>query len=26
MQIDPATGIPAHRRTIEVPSPNFVMP
>jgi len=26
MQIDPATGIPAHRRTIEVPSPTLVLP
>lgn len=26
MQIDPATGIPAHRRTIRVPSPTFVLP
>jgi 6-phosphogluconolactonase len=26
MQIDPATGIPAHRRTIKVPSPTFVLP
>lgn len=26
MQIDPATGIPAHRLTIEVPSPTLVLP
>jgi 6-phosphogluconolactonase (cycloisomerase 2 family) len=26
MEIDPATGIPAHRRTIEVPSPTLVLP
>jgi 6-phosphogluconolactonase len=26
MQIDPATGIPAHRQTIEVPSPTLVLP
>jgi 6-phosphogluconolactonase len=26
MQIDPATGIPAHRRTIKVPSPTLVLP
>ncbi|HEY7324944.1 MAG TPA: lactonase family protein [Streptosporangiaceae bacterium] len=26
MQIDPATGIPAHRRTITVPSPTLVLP
>jgi 6-phosphogluconolactonase (cycloisomerase 2 family) len=25
MQIDPATGIPAHRRTIKVPSPTLVL-
>jgi len=26
MQIDPATGVPAHRQTIEVPSPTLVLP
>ena len=26
MEIDPATGIPAHRRTIKVPSPTLVLP
>jgi 6-phosphogluconolactonase len=26
MQIDPATGIPAHRQTIKVPSPTLVLP
>jgi len=26
MRIDPATGIPAHRRTIAVPSPTLVLP
>jgi 6-phosphogluconolactonase len=26
MQIDPGTGIPAHRRTIRVPSPTLVLP
>lgn len=26
MEIDPATGIPAHRQTIEVPSPTLVLP
>jgi len=26
MQIDPATGIPAHERTIEIPSRTLVLP
>jgi 6-phosphogluconolactonase (cycloisomerase 2 family) len=26
MEIDPATGIPAHRQTIKVPSPTLVLP
>jgi 6-phosphogluconolactonase (cycloisomerase 2 family) len=26
MEVDPATGIPAHRRTIKVPSPTLVLP
>jgi 6-phosphogluconolactonase len=26
MQIDPATGVPAHRQTINVPSPTLVLP